>query len=307
MEYISDNIAFQLHNSAVSLGKFDGLHIGHQLLINKIIALKAKGYTSVVFSFSYNPRNLISDVDMKIIYTEQEKKRKLEEQGLDVLVSFPFSKETACMEPEEFVKEILVNKMDAKVIVVGSDFRFGHNRKGNVDLLTQLSKQYGYQLVIYDKVKLENQVVSSSLIRKELNRGNLNYANSMLGSPFAIICEVLHGRKIGRTIGIPTINFIPPDNKLLPPNGVYASKILIEGSIYNGVTSIGYKPTIGADTKKSVETFIFDISDDLYGKVIEVRLYEFEREEVKFNSIEELVNQMQKDIIWAKEYFEGIK
>ncbi|ROR30824.1 riboflavin kinase/FMN adenylyltransferase [Mobilisporobacter senegalensis] len=302
MEYIAGNTDFRLHNSAVSLGKFDGLHIGHQLLIDKTISLKQEGYSSVVFSFLYNPRNLFSEIDMKFIYTEEEKKRKLKEKGLDVFISYPFSKETASMEPEKFVKEVLVDRIDAKVIVVGSDYCFGRNREGNVDMLRELSKQYGYRLVIYDKLKLKDTIVSSTLIRDELEKGNIELVNQMLGTPYSIIGEVMHGRKIGRTLGMPTTNLIPDDNKLLPPNGVYASKVIIDGISYDSVTSIGYKPSVGKETKKGVETFIFDFDDDLYGKIIEVRLYGFEREEVKFNSLEELSDQMHRDIQWAKEF-----
>lgn len=307
MEYIAGKTDFQLHNSAVSLGKFDGLHLGHQLLIDKTISLKQEGYTSVVFSFLYNPRNLFSDVDMKIIYTEEEKTRKLMERGLDVFISFPFSKETANMEPAQFVKEVLIDRIDAKVIVVGSDYCFGHNREGNVDMLKELSKQYGYELIVYDKLKLDKTIVSSSFIREELEKGNIQIVNQMLGSPYSIIGEVMHGRKIGRTLGMPTTNLIPDDIKLLPPNGVYASKVIIDGKSHDSVTSIGFKPSVGRESKKGVETFIFDFEDDLYGKIIDVRLYGFEREEVKFNSLEELSTQMHKDIDWAKQFLKSYK
>lgn len=307
MEYIAGKTDFQLHNSAVSLGKFDGVHIGHRLLIDKTISLKLEGHTSVVFSFLYNPRNLFSEIDMKIIYTEEEKTRKLKEMGLDVFISYPFSKETANLEPKQFVKEVLIDRIDAKVIVVGSDFCFGHNREGNVDLLRELSKQYGYELIIYDKLKLDNIIVSSSLIRDELEKGNIHLVNQMLGTPYSIIGEVMHGRKLGRTLGMPTTNLIPEDNKLLPPNGVYATKVIINGLSYDSVTSIGYKPSVGKETKKGVETFIFDFDEDLYGKIIEVQLYGFEREEVKFDSIEELSVQMHKDIEWAKDYLKNYK
>lgn len=307
MEYIAGKTEFRLHNSAVSLGKFDGLHIGHQLLIDKTISLKEKGYTSVVFSFLYNPRNLFSEVDMQFIYTEEEKKRKLEEKGVDVFISYPFSKETAHMEPERFVKEVLIDRMDAKVIVVGSDFGFGHNREGNVELLGELSKQYGYQLIVYDKLTLEDTIVSSSFIRKELERGNIELVNQMLGIPFSITGEVVHGREIGRTLGMPTINLLPEESKLLPPNGVYASRVLMNGKSYDSVTSIGYKPSVGKEAKKGVETYIFDFNGELYGETIEVRLYGFEREEVKFDSIKELSWQMHKDIEWAKEFLKDKK
>lgn len=307
MKYIAGKTEFKLHNSAVSLGKFDGLHIGHQLLIDKTISLKEEGYTSAVFSFQYNPRNLFSEVDMQFIYTEKEKKKKLREKGVDVFVSYPFSKETANTEPERFVKEVLVDRMDAKVIVVGSDFGFGRNRSGNVELLRKLSKEYGYKLIVYDKVTLEDTIISSSLIRKELVEGNIKLVNQMLGSPYSIMGEVIHGRKFGRTIGIPTINILPDGNKLLPPNGVYASRVLIHWKSYDSVTSIGYKPSVGKEEKKGVETYIFDFHDDLYGEIVDIRLYDFEREEVKFDSTLELSQQMHQDVLWAKEILNSNK
>lgn len=300
MKYIAGKTEFKLHNSAVSLGKFDGLHIGHQLLIDKTISLKEEGYTSAVFSFQYSPRNLFSEVDIQFIYTEEEKKKKLQERGVDVFISYPFSKETANMEPERFVKEVLVDHMDTKVIVVGSDFGFGRNRSGNIELLRKLSKKYGYKLIVYDKVTLEDTIISSSLIRKELAEGNIKLVNQMLGSPYSIMGEVIHGRKFGRTIGMPTINILPDDNKLLPPNGVYASRVLIHGKSYDSVTSIGYKPSVGKEEKKGVETYIFDFHDDLYGEIVDIRLYDFEREEVKFDSTLELSQQMHQDVLWAK-------
>lgn len=302
MEYITGTTEFKLHNSAVSLGKFDGIHLGHRLLIDKVVSLKNEGYIPTVFSFQCNPRNLFSEKDMKIIYTEEEKKRKLEEMGVDVFVSYPFSKETASMEAVDFIREVLVEKLDAKVIVVGSDFRFGHERKGDVALLKELAGQYGYQLIIFDKVKVDNHIVSSTLIRNELLHGNIPKVNQLLGEPFSIVGEVVHGRMIGRTLGMPTTNVIPSENKILPPNGVYATKVLVEGKSFDSVTSIGYKPSVGAETVKGVETFIFDFNDEIYGEIIEVQLYGYERPEVKFNSLEELSAQMHKDIIWAKEY-----
>lgn len=303
MEFISGKTDFQLHNSAVTLGKFDGLHKGHQKLIHKIVDLKKDGYTSVMFTFMFHPSTLFSNKEIDLIYTEEEKRIKLEQSGLDVMISYPFTNETASMEAEDFVKDVLVDRIDAKVIVVGDDFHFGHNRRGDVALLKELSKKYGYEVISYEKVNFHDEVVGSTSIRHEIEQGNMELANELLGRPYSIIGEVLHGRKIGRTLGVPTTNLIPSSDKLLPPNGVYASRTIIDGKSYEGVTSIGYKPTVGADKSRGVETFIFDYDADLYGKIIEVEIYGFERGEVKFDSLDELKEQMQKDIIFAKDYF----
>lgn len=303
MKYIAGDTNFKFKNSAVTLGKFDGLHLGHQLLLDQIKSYKKQGLTTIMFSFLYHPYNLFSDKEFELIYTEEEKLSKVKKSGLDVLVSYPFTEETRSIEPEAFIKDILIDKLDAKVIVVGNDFRFGYKRKGDVKLLREMEKVYGYKLIACEKKKNKDGIISSSAIRNELKEGNIEAANAMLGQPYSITGEVLHGRRIGRTLGIPTTNILPPPNKLLPPCGVYTSKTLIDGIYYPGITNIGYKPTVGGEEKKGVETYIFDLDQDLYGKVIEVVLHSYVRPELKFNSLEELKIKMQGDIEFARDYF----
>ncbi len=302
MKYIAGT-DFKLSNTAVCLGKFDGLHIGHQALINYVISQKDKGYQSAVFSFAMHPFNLFSDREISLIYTEEEKRFQLEKMKLDAMISFPFTKETSNMRAVDFIKEILMEKMDAKIIAVGSDFRFGHNREGDVNLLESLSKTYGYELKVFDKIELNHSIVSSSKIREEIEKGNMELVTQMLGQPYSISGIVLHGRKIGRTIGMPTTNLIPNTDKLLPPNGVYASKTIIDEVEYPGITNIGVKPTVGAEERVGVETYIFDFDGDLYGSSIQVDLYAYERSERRFQSLDELKEQMNKDIAFARAYF----
>jgi riboflavin kinase/FMN adenylyltransferase len=303
MKYIAGRTDFKIYNSAVSLGKFDGLHRGHQLLLNHLLEQKKHGFHAVMFTFMYHPFNLFSDREIDLLYTEEEKRYLLEQSGLDVLVSYPFTEETAAMEPETFIKEVLVEKLDAKKIVVGSDYCFGRKRRGNVDFLKKMSEVYGYELYVFDKIKMEEQVISSSYIRSEIAEGHMENANNMLGRPFTIIGEVQHGRKIGRTLGFPTTNLIPAEHKLLPPNGVYASITRINGTEYPGITNIGYNPTVGVTPERRVETYIFDFDGDLYGKTIEVALYMMERPEYHFASLEQLKEQMNKDIEFGRNYF----
>lgn len=303
MEYIAGRTDFKLHNTAVTLGKFDGLHLGHQQLINLAVSYKKQGLTSVMFSFLLHPGNLFSDKEFELIYTEEEKLVKLNRCGIDVLVSYPFTEETRSMEPEAFIKEILVEKLDAKVIIVGNDFRFGFKRSGDVSLLKQYEKIYGFEVISCEKLKWKNEVISSSSIRRALKEGNLEAVNAMLGQPYSIRGEVAHGRKFGRTIGMPTTNLIPQSTKLLPPCGVYATKTLIDGVYHPGVTNIGYKPTVGEEAFIGVETYIFDIEKDLYGEILEVDLFYYIRPELKFGSVEELITKMQEDIIAARNYF----
>lgn len=302
MDYITGT-KFKYTNSVVTLGKFDGLHIGHQKLIDLVCSYKEQGLTSIMFSFLLHPSNLLSEREVELIFTEEEKLSYLRQSGIDVLISYPFTKEIKTMEPDVFIREILVEQLDAKVIVVGTDFHFGKNREGDVTLLRKYEKEYGYQVIACEKTEWNQVVVSSSRIRKALEAGELHQVNAMLGHPYSIRGEVVHGRKLGRTIGMPTTNQLPPTAKLLPPCGVYSSKTRIDGKLYPGVTNIGYKPTVGEMEKLGVETYIFDFDEDLYGNVIEVELYTFLRPELKFSSIEELVAKMKEDIIRTKNEF----
>ncbi len=304
MEYIAGVTEFKLKNSAVTLGKFDGLHLGHQHLMEQVIEYKKQGYQAVMFSFLFHPGNLFQKKEFELIYTEEEKRNKVSRLGMDTLVSYPFTQETKSIEPEDFIRDILVGKLDARLIVVGKDFRFGHNRRGDIHMLKELEEQYGYQVLACDKKKMNHTVISSSVIRKLLAEGNMEAANAMLGQPYSIYGKVLHGRKIGRTLGMPTTNLIPPENKLLPPSGVYVSRTRIDGRDYPGVTNIGFKPTVGAEKNKGVETFLFDFDRDLYGREIEVEILHYIRPELKFDSLEELKLKMREDISLSQRYFD---
>ena len=305
MEYVAGNTDFIYKNTAITLGKFDGLHLGHQELINRVVGFKQKGFTTVMFTFLMHPGNLFSDKEFELVYTEEEKVAKLNHSGIDVLISYPFTEETRMMEPEAFIRDILVGKLDVKAIVVGNDFRFGHKAKGDVALLKQFESVYGYQVIDIDKRTWKSDVISSSAIRKAIKQGDIEAANAMLGSPYTIRGEVVHGRRIGRTIGMPTTNLIPPTTKLLPPCGVYVSKTRIDGVHHDGVTNIGYKPTVGEEEYIGVETYIFDYEGDLYGEIIEVELLYYIRPEMKFGSLEELIIKMREDIIVAKKYLKS--
>lgn len=303
MEYIVGKKDFKLKNSAVTLGKFDGLHLGHQLLLNQVIDFKKQGYQAVMFTFMLHPGNLFSDKEFELIYTEEEKVARLRRSGIDVLISYPFTQETRSMEPEDFIEQVLVERLDAKVIVVGKDFRFGYKRRGDVTMLQEKASQYGYQVIAMEKTTWKKEIIGSTAIRQYLKAGDLESANAMLGHPFTIRGEVVHGRRIGRTIGMPTINQIPPSSKLLPPCGVYISRTLIDGILYPGVTNIGYKPTVGAEEYIGVETYIFDYDMDLYGRMLEVELLSYLRPELEFGTLEELQTKMREDIVTAKKYF----
>ncbi len=305
---IENKKEFQIKEpTVVTIGKFDGRHLGHQKLIGTMISLKEKyGYKAAVFTFSVAPADLVSGKQHTVITTNLERRNNLKKIGVDYLVEYPFTREAAHMTAEEFVREILVKRMGMKAIVVGPDCGFGYQRSGNAALLAQLAPRYGYYLEVIEKEKDEDRDISSTYIREELDKGEIEKANALLGEPYYIHGTVVHGNHIGEPVlGFPTANLLPPPEKHLPPFGVYVSRILIDGESYGGVTNIGRKPTIKTKDGKSpvgVETFVFDYSGDLYGKEIEVGLLHFLRPERKMSGMEELKEQISRDKDCAREY-----
>lgn len=291
--------------TAVTIGKFDGRHKGHQKLLKQMQELKAEhGWKTAVFSFDMVPAIVVSGGCPTVITTNQERRDNLERMGIDYLVEYPFTPEVSYMSPEEFVKDILVGRMGAKAIVAGTDCGFGYQRSGNAKLLEELAPKYGYQAVIVPKEQDEHRDISSTYVREELDRGNIEKANELLGQPYAIHGTVVHGNHIGSSIlGFPTANILPPPEKHLPPFGVYVARVLVDRRCYGGVTNIGRKPTVEGEYPVGVETFIMELDEDLYGKYIEVQLFHFERPEQKFASLDVLKAQIERDKQAAWEYF----
>lgn len=230
----------------------------------------------------------------KQIYLEEEKRSLLERLGVEREVLFPFSEETRTMTPETFIREMLVERMDAKLICVGEDFHFGKERRGDVGMLSEYAPQYGYELCVFPKIKEDGEVISSTRIRRELAQGRIEKANRLLGDPYFVRGEVVHGNALGRTIGMPTANLLPGEQKLLPVYGVYATRVEVEGKTYGGVTNVGVKPTIGAD-RANVETTLLDFEGNLYGKQMTVYFLDFLRPEQRFDSLDELKAQISRD------------
>ncbi len=303
MNYIENCPDFYLKEpTVVTIGKFDGRHRGHQKLLSAMLDIKKTcGYKTAVFTFSIAPVDLVEGKRHTVITTNLERKNNLQKMGMDVLVEYPFTREVSQMSAEEFVREILVGRMQARAIVVGTDCGFGYKRSGNAKLLEKLSPVYGYHLVVIEKEKDEDREISSTYIREELDKGDIEKANELLGEPYYIHGTVVHGNHIGEPLlGFPTANLLPPPEKHLPPFGVYVAQVLIGGKLYGGVTNIGKKPTIkgkdGEDYRPTgVETFVFDYDGDLYGQEIEVGLLHFIRPERKMSGLEELKAQITKD------------
>lgn len=305
MEYIHGTEDFKLErSSAVTLGKFDGVHLGHQKLIS-IVKEKAEeqGLLSVMFTFDRIPLSICPQKNQHFLSTNSERRMLCENYGIDVEVEYPFTTTLMNMEPEEFVSDILINKLKAKVIVVGTDYCFGRDRSGNVEFLISNAAKYGYETIVVEKEKFQDKDISSTYVREELKLGHMETVNVLLNRPYSITGIVAKGNQLGRKLEIPTINVYPTEIKLLPPNGVYASRILIDDVWYYGVTNLGTKPTISDGYEVSVETNVFDFDKDVYGNRVEVALYHFLRQEMKFENVEALKKQMESDASFAKEMF----
>lgn len=289
--------------SYVALGSFDGLHSGHLSLVNKIIELanENKG-RSIVYTFKNHPRTLIKGTTPpKLLMDNESKEEILESLGVDLIYFEEFNEEYMKLTPEGFIK-YLCEKFKVKGIVVGFNYRFGYKNIGNIEMLKELSTKYGYELYVMEPCNYENEVISSTRIRNELFNGNVDKAMKMLNRPYIIKGKVVHGKKLGRTIGFPTANIEVDKNMIVPKNGIYATKVYIDGNTYYGATNIGFNPTVNGN-KLSIETNILDFNEDIYGKIIKVEFLERIRDERKFSSLEELKNQLKKDTNYVRKNY----
>lgn len=291
--------------TAVALGNFDGLHLGHQKLI-EVSKEYAKKYeiASLVLSFYPHPSHVLHQLpSVPLIYKEVEKKMQIEKTDIDYYVELPFTQEAAKMEPEVFVKKILVEELKCKVVVVGSNYRFGHKRKGGLTLLEKMGRQYDFELVVANNIMYKEDMISSTQIRGLINQGKIKEANVLLGQPYLIEGVVTKGRQLGRTLGFPTINFKEELHKQYPPKGVYVTTTTIDDQEYISVTNVGVNPTIAEDNKLTVESYILGIDQDLYEKHLVVHFYDKIRDEMHFKTLEELIEQMKQDVIYAEQFF----
>ncbi len=301
MQIITDTTKFHIEGkNAVAIGKFDGIHLGHRKLLSYILGQKADNMKSVVFTFDPSPEEFFTGHTVRQLFTKDEKRRAFKELGIDILIEFPLTEETAATAPEDFVKRILVQQIGADYIAAGTDVTFGYKGRGDRHLLKSLSKKMGYELELIDKVRIDGSEVSSTRIRNEVSDGNMAMAARLLGENYSVSGPVEHGRHIGTTIGIPTVNVMPPDDKLLPPYGVYASRVHVDGAAFDGMTNVGRKPTISEKERVGVETYIYDFDSDIYGKFIKVELLKFVRPEMKFDGIESLKKQIASDLLNAR-------
>lgn len=310
MRVIKNTTDFYIaEETAVSFGKFDGVHRGHERLLRYLKEKKKDGLLSVVFTFDIPPAQGIAEGGpIKAITTKEEKLSLFEKLGVDYVLECPFTPEIRHMEPEDFV-EMIAKRLHVKSMAVGTDFRYGYGRRGDYRLLKELSAVYGYEVMVMDKVKDGGQEISSTLVREEIAAGRIERANELLGYRYFMQGVVAHGNALGgAALGVPTANLVLPEEKLLPPFGVYATRTRICGrdKPYFGITNVGKKPTVPGSNPVGAETHLFDFDGNLYGKTIKVEFDTMERLEQKFESFEALRTQLLQDIQFGINYYTNV-
>lgn len=295
MEYFS-KCDFNMSNTCVAFGSFDGVHIGHRAVINKLLDISKQGFTSVILSFEYDEALLN---ERKILSTEAEKQFLLNKNGPDVMISYKIDEQNKDNSLECFIKKILVDKLDAKVIVTGAD-------DCNINVLRECRQKYGYKLVECDTVLADGEPVTSERIIKELSEGTLKKANELLGHPYLLMGQVMHGKALGRTVGMPTANLSFSQYKQLPAYGVFGTLSEIDGKNVKGLTNIGKRPSVDNYNYVTIETFLLDYSGDLYDKIIALEIYIYIRGVKKFNNLDEVKAQVNKDTESIRAYLDKI-
>tara|TARA_Y100000589_G_scaffold332142_1_gene389653 strand:+ start:4917 stop:5849 length:933 start_codon:yes stop_codon:yes gene_type:complete len=293
----------EIKNPIITVGTFDGVHLGHQKIIERLkkLANKTHGET-VLLTFNPHPRKvLLNDQNLKLINTLEEKIIILEKFGLDHLVVHPFTKEFSKLSAREYVEELLVKKLNTHTLVIGYDHHFGYDRKGNIELLKKLQKEFNYQLEEITAHEIDEIKISSTKIRTAIENGKIELVNEYSGNYYHFSGKVINGNGIGKTINYPTANLeLINKDKILPANGVYAIKCNIENIILSGVMNIGNRPTIDNSSKISIECHLFNWDKEIYNQTLHVTVIEKIRREIKFPNLDELKNQIVKDCIVAK-------
>lgn len=289
--------------TVLTIGNFDGLHKGHIELVKKCVDYsKTNNLKSVVFTFSNHPINFFKKDSIKNIISNSEKIKILKNLGIDIVYNIEFNEDMQNIDPYNFVKEILVDKLNATKIIVGDDFKFGKNKKGDSNYLLDISKNFNFLVEVVSEIKINESRVSSTHIRNLIKTGEVDKVFDFLGRNYSLSGEVIHARKLGRTIGFPTANILVDKNILIPKGGIYATKVFVDDKVYIGATNIGFNPTVNGKSL-SIETNILDFDKDIYGKVIKVEFLKRIRDEKKFNNICELKEQLKKDVCFIRKNY----
>jgi len=301
----------EIDNSVITIGSFDGVHIGHQKIIDRIKQLSQESdCENYIITFHPHPRSVIypRDNSLELLSTLEEKIRLFEQYGVDNLVIVPFTIEFSQISAMEYIEKFLAQKFSPRYIVIGYDHRFGINRTGDIQMLKQVKERYGFDIVEIVAQELDEITISSTKIRKALKIGDLEKANSLLNHPYELSGKVIRGRKLGTEIGFPTANIeIEEKKKLVPMDGIYACRIIVRGNAYNGMLYIGDIPTIGTENKKSIEVNIFEFNEDIYGERVSLQILHFLRHEEKFDGLNALREQLHKDRDMAVSFFTNFR
>ncbi|HRH11539.1 MAG TPA: bifunctional riboflavin kinase/FAD synthetase [Bacteroidia bacterium] len=283
----------------VTIGTFDGVHLGHQKILSRLQQLKQRhGLKTVVLTFEPHPRKILDpdNKDLKLLTLIDEKLDMLENYGVDVAVVYPFDKDFSNIEAVDYIETILLKSLQVKYLVIGYDHHFGRKRGGNISLLQELKGRYNYKVEEIDALDIDKSAISSSRIRRSLEQGHINMANNFLGHNYFLYARVIHGKKLGRTIGYPTANLqIDSQDKLIPKKGVYFVSVVVKGNAYYGMMNIGINPTTDTSLDLKIEVNIFDFEEDIYKQTIRINFLSYIREEKKFASIDELKTAIDND------------
>jgi riboflavin kinase / FMN adenylyltransferase len=293
-----------IENTIITIGTFDGVHIGHKKILEKVVAqAKEANLKSVVLTFFPHPRMVLQEKsEIKLLNTIQEKISLLEKLEIDHLVIHPFDYQFSRLSAEDFVKSILVDTFKIKKIIIGHDHRFGRNRTANIDDLMEFGEKYNFEVEQITAEEINEIAISSTKIRNAISDGNIDLANQFLGYNYSFSGMVTKGKQIGRTIGFPTANIaINEDYKLIPKNGVYVVKSFLENQVVFGMMNIGNRPTLNGENQ-TIEVHFFNFNKEIYDLTIEVSLLHFIREEQKFSSLDQLKSQIAKDQIFSLDY-----
>ncbi len=295
----------QEHATVITIGTFDGIHKGHQKVLQQLLEIKTTHtLKSIVFTFYPHPRKIIpittAQSHIQTLTSKNEKTELLKQYNIDYLIFCPFNEKFANILPEDFVK-YLVSALNAKYIIIGYDHKFGKNREGSVETFLKLSKELNFQVIQIPAQTIQEINISSTKIRESLLLGNIQQANELLGYNYFITGTVVRGKQLGKTIGIPTANICLKDNdKLIPQKGVYNVQVEVDGKTYKGALNIGTNPTTDSDDKLKIEVHIIDFNKEIYDNDIKISFLNKIRDEQKFHSIQEMINQIQKDISLCK-------
>lgn len=288
--------------SVVTVGVFDGVHIGHQLIMKKVREYADQfNACAVAVTFDRNPEDLVGkDGSVPYISTLEQKIELIEEQGIDLTVLLPLKTEILSLSPEQFVKDIICGKLSAIKVVVGTNFTFGRGRAGNVDLLRKMGAEMGFDVIAVPPLTVDNITVSSTLIRKYLQEGDVEKALELLGHPFVLEGTVVEGNRIGRTLGFPTANIKPVNKQVIPGNGIYAVSTFVDGVNWIGVCNIGSRPTVGGESI-TIEVYIIGYSGNIYGQKQKIAFHHRLRDEIRFAHVDDLIEQIGRDVERTRE------